>query len=147
MNDSEEKLVKYIKHNREIALKELLDYLKDKDNYSVKFNKDIMDEILFKEISFNCTDGLRKTLNTDICELINGENSEFYLDLFRKFNYENVSEIGLELTEDFVKLMKVWSCDKIDKKWNLNWFFHLRSGDGILDVSNMDFNGVKFANG
>ena len=147
MNNSEEKLVKFIKHNREIALKELLDYLKDKDNYSVKFNKDIMDEILFKEISFNCTDGLRKTLNTDICELINGENSEFYLDLFRKFNYENVSEIGLELTENFIKLMKVWSCDKIDKKWNLNCFFTSKSGDGILDVSNMNFNGVKFANG
>lgn len=145
MNNSEKNLLKYIKHNREIALRELFSYLKDKEYYSVKFSEDIMEEILFKEISFDCMNGIRKRLNDDICELINGENSEIYLDLFKRLNYENVVEVGLELTENFIKLMRVWSSDKINKKWNLNSFFHLRSENGILDVSNMNFNGVKFS--
>ena len=144
MNNSEKNLLKYIKHNREIALRELFSYLKDKEYYSVKFSEDIMEEILFKEISFDCMNGIRKRLNDDICELINGENSEIYLDLFKRLNYENVVEFGLELTEDFVKLMKIWSSDKIDKTWNLNWFYYDRVPIDKIDVSNMNFDGVKF---
>lgn len=146
MNNSEKNLLKYIKHNREIALRELFSYLKDKEYYSVKFSEDIMEEILFKEISCDCMNGIRKTLNTDICELINGENSELYLDLFKKFNYENVSENGVELTFDFVKLMRIWNSDKINKKWNLRNFYHSKK-NSYVNVSYMDFNDVKFDNG
>lgn len=144
MSNDEENLLNYIKLNREVAIRELFNYLKDKNYYSVKFNDEIMETIFFRKISFDCSNGLRKRLQEDICELINGEASEYYLDLIRRFNYENISEYGLELTNDFVKIMKVWNSDKIDKKWNLNHFYYSRFPIGNIDISNMDFNGVKF---
>ena len=60
MSNDEENLLNYIKLNREVAIRELFNYLKDKNYYSVKFNDEIMETIFFRKISFDCSNGFNK---------------------------------------------------------------------------------------